>query len=94
MLNTVYLITPLDLFKLKVGMCCSKRREHCGKRRKFWLPAFSFFSIVSLKAVFFRAVNPLPHMPILDSSNSATNKDMMSRILTSFSLSRYNFLIE
>ena len=28
------------------------------------------------------AVNPLPHMPILGSSNSAANKDMMSRILT------------
>ena len=26
--------------------------------------------------------NPLPYMPILDSSNSAANKDMMSKILT------------
>ena len=26
--------------------------------------------------------NPLPHMPILGSSNSAANKDMMSKILT------------
>ena len=27
-------------------------------------------------------LNPLPHMPILGSSNSATNKAMMSKILT------------
>ena len=26
--------------------------------------------------------NPLPHMPISGSSNSATNKDMMSKTLT------------
>ena len=26
--------------------------------------------------------NPLPHMPLLGSSNSASNKDMMSIILT------------
>ena len=26
-------------------------------------------------------INPLPHMPILGSSNSAANKDMMSKIL-------------
>ena len=26
--------------------------------------------------------NTLPHMPVWDSSNSATNKDMMSKILT------------
>ena len=25
-------------------------------------------------------INPLPHMPTLESSNSATNKDMMSEI--------------
>ena len=27
-------------------------------------------------------LNPLPHIPILGSSNSAANKDMMSKILT------------
>ena len=27
-------------------------------------------------------LNPLPHMPILGSSNSATNKGMMSKTLT------------
>ena len=27
-------------------------------------------------------VNPLPHMPILGSSNSAANKDVMSKIWT------------
>ena len=29
-----------------------------------------------------RMINPLPHMPILGSSNSAANKDMMSKILS------------
>ena len=29
-----------------------------------------------------KCVNPLPHMPILGSSNLAANKDMMSKILT------------
>ena len=29
-----------------------------------------------------RGINPLPHMPILGSSNSAANKDMMSKIWT------------
>ena len=27
-------------------------------------------------------VNPLPHMPVFGSSNSAANKDMMSKIWT------------
>ena len=27
-------------------------------------------------------VNPLPHMPMLGSSNAAANKDMMSKIMT------------
>ena len=27
-------------------------------------------------------ISPLPHMPFLASSNSAANKDMMSKILT------------
>ena len=35
--------------------------------------------------------NTLPHMPILGSSNSAANKDMMSKILTNGDNS---FLIE
>ena len=35
--------------------------------------------------------NPLPDMPILDSSSSAADKNMMSKILTN---GGYNFLIE
>ena len=34
------------------------------------------------KASNVKAVNPLPHMPILGSSNSAANTDIMSKILT------------
>ena len=37
---------------------------------------FSFSHIVHFR------FNPLPHMPILGSSKSAANKDMMSYILT------------
>ena len=29
-----------------------------------------------------KGLNPLPHMPVLGSSNSAANKDMMSKIWT------------
>ena len=42
-----------------------------GKGRKCWLQIFS-----PLLTMF----NPLPDMPILGSSNSAANKDMMSKI--------------
>ena len=43
--------------------------KHCGKR---------MFSKDLLPSIF----NPLPHVPILSSSSSAANKDMMSNILT------------
>ena len=33
-----------------------KNRKHCGKRRKCWLPAFSPFSTMFSKALFFRGV--------------------------------------
>ena len=32
------------------------------------------------KAIFFTDINPLPDMPILGPSNSAANKDIMSKI--------------
>ena len=38
-----------------------------------------------------RKINSLPHMPVLGSSNSAANKDMMSNILTN---GGYSFLIK
>ena len=58
------------------------------------LIVFSLFPIMFSKIFFLRAVktwycvvksagiNPLPHIPILGSSNAAANKDMMSKILT------------
>ena len=59
----------------------------------FWLPAFSPFPTMFSKGFLYRVIkswvcvvnsklplNPLPHMPILGSSNSAANKDMMSEI--------------
>ena len=38
-----------------------------------------------------RFVNPLPDMPILDSSNSAANKDLMEK---SMDRKGYNYLLE
>ena len=35
------------------------------------------FTHVSLPDTFRKCINPLPHMPILGTSISATNKDMM-----------------
>ena len=43
-----------------------------------WIPGVS----VSRNSLELADFNPLPHMPILDSSNSATNKSMMSKIWT------------
>ena len=45
----------------------------------------------TLNDIYQNGINPLPHMPILGSSNSAASKDMMSKIWTNgdsvFSLS-------
>ena len=41
-----------------------------------------YCSEVNTKAKAWERVNPLPDMSILGSSNSAANKDMMSKILT------------
>ena len=42
---------------------------------------WSLFQSV-FKCVFCQVVNPLPHMPILSSPNSAANKNMVSKIRT------------
>ena len=34
----------------KVRICFEKGRKHCGKRRKWWLPAFSPFPTMFSKA--------------------------------------------
>ena len=49
------------------------------ERRKCWLAALSCFSTIFSKVYLPRIFSPLPHMPILGSSNSAANKDMMSK---------------
>ena len=43
---------------------------------------FLLFPTMFYKAISFTVVNPLPDMPILGFSNSAANKDMMSKIWT------------
>ena len=48
---------------------------------------FHYISIVAhnkVKACLRSELKPLPDMPILGSSNSAANKDMMSRIWTNW----------
>ena len=61
-------------------------RKHCGKRRNCLLRAISPFPIVFSKGLFPRGVKRCHHvgmgspdMPILGSSNSTANKDMMSK---------------
>ena len=41
---------------LEIETCAWKGREHCGKRRKCCLPAFSPFLTIFSKAFFFRGV--------------------------------------
>ena len=54
---------------------------HQWKRRKYWYPAFSpLTTMSSTLQIQILILNPLPHMPILGSSNSAANRDMMSKI--------------
>ena len=40
----------------KLEICFGKEKKHCGKRRKFWLPAFSPFPTMFSKAFFSRYV--------------------------------------
>ena len=40
------------------------------------------FNIIFFSKVSKPILNPLPHMPIFGSSNSAANKDIMPKILT------------
>ena len=40
----------------KKEICFEKRRKHCGKRRKCWLPAFSPFPTMFSKGFLLRVV--------------------------------------
>ena len=40
----------------KCWSCLSKNRNHCGKRRKCWLPAFSSFPTMFSKGLFLQCV--------------------------------------
>ena len=42
--------------ELKDGFCLSYGRKYCEKRTKCWLPAFSPFPTMLLKAFFCRAI--------------------------------------
>ena len=43
---------------------------------------FCYFFAMFSKSFFSTALNPLPHMPISGSSNSAANKNMISKLWT------------
>ena len=45
--------------KLKIS---EKGRKHCGKSRKGWLPAFSPFPTMFLKAFSFRVIESRDHV--------------------------------
>ena len=60
------------MFERKNENCFWKCTKHCGKRRKCWLPAFSPFPTMFLKAVFLgveivwervKEFNPFPNKP-------------------------------
>ena len=59
--------------------------ENAGYQHFLLLPQYfqklSFSGLLKVVTVWYR-VNPLPDIPILGSSNSAANKDMMSKIWT------------
>ena len=63
-------------------------RQDCSKTKIILLANFILFSANALNLDQSRILssvkdfNPLPHMPILGSSNSAVNKDMKSKIWT------------
>ena len=40
-----------------------KGKKHCGKRRKFWLPAFSLFPTMFSRGIFYMVINPFPNKP-------------------------------
>ena len=54
---------------------------------------FLLFPLFS-KGFILRVINPLPHMPILGSSNSAANKDMMSKLLTKGDLVQFSDCVQ
>ena len=43
-------------FNLKTKFLLGMGKKHCGKRRKFWLPAFSSFSTMLSDGFFFRVI--------------------------------------
>ena len=49
-------------------------------RRRGCFDITEMIAIIVLNIIL--SINPLPDMPILDSSSSTTNKDMMSKIWT------------
>ena len=48
----------LNVAKITISLC-DKSRKHFGKKRKYWLPAFSSFPTVFSKTFFFRVVKSL-----------------------------------
>ena len=40
----------------KIEICFEKGRKYCGKKRKYWLPAFSLFPTMFSRTVFLRIV--------------------------------------
>ena len=77
-----------SLFLCKTIQCLNNTKEETlilEKREKMLVTSiFSFFPHILHFNRQFLSFNPLPHMPILESSNSATNKDMMSKIWTNW----------
>ena len=61
--------------------------KHCGKGKNCWWPVLHVYTVLNLRLIdqitlSVMGFNPLPDMPILGSSNSTANKDMMSNVWT------------
>ena len=71
--------------------CCWYYAIWVVKALKTLLPALSPFPTIFSIVVFFKVVNPLPHMLMLGFSNIAEKKDMISQNMNKW---EYNYLIE
>ena len=72
----VFISLQYRSFEITVG-----EKEKLLVTSNFFIPHGVFYQFRELSAIFIRSeINPLPHMPILGSSDSAASKDMMSEI--------------
>ena len=70
----MYLLLPISIITILELECCLASSNQVVRWLNVSLLQYKLMYFVS----FLPSLNPLPHMPILGSSNSVANKDMMS----------------